>query len=48
MSSLRLSIEPLRDSTDAFGIHGRPSLKARLPATPAHERAVRCLEALGW
>ena len=45
MSSLWLSIEPLRDSTRLMlsEATGGPSLKARLPPTPAHDRAVAML-----
>lgn len=43
--SLWLSIEPLRDSTRLMLSEGTggPALKARLPATPAQERAVALL-----
>jgi hypothetical protein len=45
MSSLWLSIEPLRDSTRLMLSEstGGPTLKARLPATPADARAVALL-----
>jgi hypothetical protein len=49
MSSLWLSIEPRRDSTRLMlsASLGGPALKARLPATPEHPRAVAMfLEAL--